>query len=123
MRVIAYLLGFGIIAFSSFLILYTRATADALNGTAQKYPIRYLAVPPVVVGVLFLLAAPVVVYPWLFRIIGLLGIVKALLAYTNPNNVARRALEWYFVKTSDQAQRMFGIIGIIFGTAILSWII
>jgi uncharacterized protein YjeT (DUF2065 family) len=123
MRVIAYLLGFGIIAFSSFLILYTRATTDALNGMAQKYPIRYLAVPPAVVGILFLIAAPATVYPWLFRIVGLLAIVKALLAYINPNNIARRALEWYFVKTSDQAQRLYGIVGVIFGTAILSWIL
>jgi hypothetical protein len=30
--------------------------------------------------------------------------------------------DWYFEKVSDQTNRLFGIIGIIFGTVILTWI-
>jgi hypothetical protein len=30
--------------------------------------------------------------------------------------------DWYFEKVSDRTQRLFGIIGIIFATAVLGWI-
>ncbi|RJQ66667.1 MAG: hypothetical protein C4519_25185 [Desulfobacteraceae bacterium] len=123
MKVIAYLLGFGIIGFNACLILYTQATVAALNGLFQKYPLRYLSALPAIFGFLFLICASSITYPWVFRIVGLLSMGEAVLAYTNPQGIYSRMLNWYFIKVSDQAQRLFGIIGIIFGTAILSWII
>jgi hypothetical protein len=123
MKVIAYLLGFGLIAFSSCLILYTGATVAALNGLFKRYPLRFLAPLPAIFGVLFLISASVSSYPSILRIVGLLSIVDAILAYTDPKGLYTRMMEWYFAKVTDQAQRMIGIIGIIFGTAMLSWII
>ena len=122
MKVIAYLLGFGCIAICSCLILYTRESVDALKGLFQKYPLKYLSAIPAIFGILFFLSASVSTYPWVLRLIGLLGIGEAVVAYTNPQELYSKMLDWYFEKVSDQAQRLFGIMGIIFGTVILSWI-
>ena len=123
MMVIAYILGFGLIVFGSLLILYTQATVAAMNGFYRKYPLRVLSVLQALIGILFLISASAVTYPWIFRVVGLLAIGEAILAYTNPKAIYSQMADWYFTKVTDQAQRMFGIIAIIFGTAILSWII
>jgi uncharacterized protein YjeT (DUF2065 family) len=122
MQIIVYLLGFGSIAISSCLILYPRATIDLYRGLYQKYPLTYIAALAAVFGLFFLIAAPITTYPWFFRIIGVLFLLEALLAFFNPQKIYNRMLEWYFMKVSDQTQRLFGIIGVIFGTAILSWV-
>jgi uncharacterized protein YjeT (DUF2065 family) len=122
MKVIVSLLGFGHIAVCSFLILYTRQTVDALHGWLQTYPLKYLAAIPAVFGFLFLISASSTTYPWVFRIIALVAFCEAVVAFTNPQKIYSRMLDWYVKHVSDQTNRLFGIIGIIFGTAILTWI-
>lgn len=122
MKAIIYILGFGYIAMSSCLILYTRASVEAVQALFQKFALKYLSAIPAVFGILFLISASAVTYPLVFRILGLLAILEAIVAFTDPQNIYSKALNWYFAKVSDQTQRLFGIIGVIFGTAILSWI-
>ena len=123
MTIIVYLLAVWLIAVGSCLILYTQATVNAFKALCDKVPLRVVAVIQAVFGLLFLISASAVTYPWIFRIFGLLAIAKAALAFVNPKGIYTRMLDWYFAKVSDQAQRLFGIIGIILGTAILSWVI
>jgi len=122
MKAIVYLLGFGHIAICTYLILYTRTTINALKRLFQTYQLRFLSAIPVVFGFLFLISASATTYPWVFRIIGLLAFCEAIVAFTDPQKIYSRMLDWYFENVSDQTQRLFGIIGIIFGTAILTWI-
>lgn len=122
MKVIVYLLGIGYIAIGSCLILYTRSTVYALKDLFLKYPLKYVAVLYAIFGFLFLISASAITYPWIFRIIGVIAIVEAILAYTNPQAIFTRILDWYF-GLSDQAQRLIGIVSIILGTAFIGWII
>jgi hypothetical protein len=122
MKVIVYLLGFGTIAISSFLILYTRETVSTVKGWFQTYPLKYLSALPAVFGVLFLISASATTHPWVFRILALLAFCEAVVAFTNPQKIYSRMLDWYFEKVSGQTNRLFGVIGIIIGTVILTWI-
>jgi uncharacterized protein YjeT (DUF2065 family) len=122
MKMIVYLLGFGHIAICSCLILYTRESVAALRRLFQGAQLRYLSAIPAVFGLLFLISAPATTYPWVLRIVGLLAVGEAIVAFTNPQKIYSRMLDWYFAQVSDQTQRLFGIIGIIFGTVLLSWI-
>lgn len=122
MTIIAYLLGFGYIAISACMILYTQATLDTLKGLTRKYPLKYLSAVSAAVGILFFICASATTYPWVLRIVGLVAIGEAVLAYLNPQDLYTRMLAWYFEKVSEQGHRLFGIIGIIFGTVLLSWI-
>lgn len=122
MKITVYILGLGYIVFSSCLILYTRPTVDAVKTLLQKYPLRYLSAIPALVGFLFLITAAAIQFPWVFRVLGLLGLIEALAAFTDPQKIYSRILAWYFEKVSDQMQRLFGILGVILGTAILGWI-
>jgi hypothetical protein len=121
MKVIVYFLGFVYIAIGSICILYTKEYVDALKKFVQELPLKVLSVFPAVFGILFFIAAFASTFPWFFRVIGIIAIVEAVLVFTNPHNIYNRILDWYF-DISDQTQKLFGIISIIFGTAILSWI-
>lgn len=123
MKVIVYLLGFGYIAICSCLILYTRASVDALNQLFRKYPLKYPAAVMALIGLLFFVSASATSHPWVLRIVGLLAIGEGVLAFTDPQKIYTRCLDWYFEKVSDQGQRLFGIIGVIFGTVVVSWIV
>jgi len=122
MRPVVYFLGFGYIIMSSVLILYTRETVEVFKKIIQTYELKYLSILPAIFGILFLIAAPSTVYPWLFIIFALIAFCEAALAIADPKKLYSRFLDWYFEKVSDQTNRFFGIIGIIFGTAILTWI-
>lgn len=122
MKGIVYLLGLTCIASCTVLILYTQETVNAFKNLFRTYPLKYLAAIPAVFALLFLIAASATTHPWVLRIIGLLAVCEAVLAFTNPHGIYSKLLDWYFGEVSDAAQRLFGIMGIIFGTVILTWI-
>jgi len=121
MKVIVYLLGFVYIAIGSISILYTKESIDALKKFIQEIPLKVLSVLPAVFGILFFIAALTTTFPWFFRVIGIIAIVEAIVVFTNPYNIYSRLMDWYF-NLSDRTLRLFGIITVIFGTAILAWI-
>jgi len=121
MKVIVYFLGLVYIAIGSINILYTKEYVDALKKLIQDIPLKVLSTLPAVFGILFIISASATSFPWFFRVIGIIAIVEAVVVFTNPHNLYNRLLDWYF-NVSDQTQRLFGIISIIFGTAILTWI-
>lgn len=100
--------------------LYTRQTANALKKIFQTYQLKYLAAIPAVVAVLFLISAPAATCPWPFWIVGILAAIEAIVAFFNPNKIYSTMLDWWFESVSDQAYKFFAIIGIIFGTLILT---
>ena len=105
------------------MILYTSETNNFIKRMIKEIDLRILSIFPFVAGILFLLSASVCSYPWVIRFIGLMSLVEGVLAFTNPNNLYGRILDWYLDSLSDQTHRLFGIISIIFGTAVLSWIL
>ena len=120
MKVIIYLLGLSCIGYCTYFNLYTRQSADSLKKIFQSYPLRYLAVIPALLSVLFLISAPAAVCPWLFWIVGILAAIEAVVAFINPKKFYSRMIDWLFENTTEQAYRVFAIIGIIFGTLIMT---
>ena len=121
-KIIVYILGFWYIISGSILILYTKETVDFFKKIIQSYQLKYLSAIPAVYGILFLISGSATIHPWVFRVVGLLAAVEAVVAFTNPQKIYSQMLDWYFDKVSEQANRLFGIIGVVFGTVILTWI-
>ena len=120
MKIVIYLLGFACIAYCTYFNLYTRHAADALKRLYQTYQLRYLAMIPAVVAVLFFVSAPAAECPWPFWIVGMLSAIEAVVAFINPQNIYSRMLDWLFANTSDQAYKALAILGIIFGTLLIT---
>ena len=120
MKGIIYLLGFTCIAYCTYFNLYTRQAVNALKSMFQTYQLKYWAAIPAVVAILFLISAPAAKCPWLFWIVGILAAIEAIVAFINPQKIYSRMLDWLFENVSDQAYKFFAIVGVIFGTLILT---
>ena len=84
---------------------------------------KVLSVVAVVIGLLFLVSASASHYPWFLRFIGIFSILEGVMLFVNPQDLMRKMYDWYLDKASDQTFRASGIITVIFGTALLSWVV
>ncbi|MCG6894347.1 MAG: hypothetical protein LJE65_12115 [Desulfobacteraceae bacterium] len=122
MEVVVYLIGLSHVVLSALCILYARESMSWIQGLFKTYPLKYLSGIPLLYGFLFLISASAISYPWLFRFLGLLALCEAVVAFTNPQNLYGRLLDGYFENISERTHQLFGIIGVIFGTLVLTWV-
>jgi uncharacterized protein YjeT (DUF2065 family) len=111
------------IAIGCCIILYTDETKDVMRSIVKGIDLRILSILPFVAGVLFLLSASVCRFPWIIRFVGFMSLIEGVLAFSNPSNLYDRLMDWYLDSISDQTHRLFGIITMTLGTAVLSWIL
>jgi len=118
-----YLIGAAWVAIGSCMILYTRQTrAAAKTFFSQTHP-TVLAIIPVVSAILFFMAASSSTHPWIIRLFGVIGLLKAVVVFLNPVGFNDKFQHWYMEALSDQAHRFTGIITVILGTATFSWVL
>jgi hypothetical protein len=118
-----YLVSVAWISIGSCAILYTHDTRNTLKRSLSALNRKVLSALPLAFGVLMILAASDSLHPWLVRILGLLGLIKGAFVLANPMTLYERSVQWYLESVSDQGYRLTGIIAIILGTAVLSWIV
>lgn len=121
MKIIVYLLGFFWIAAGAAAILYTVDYKAYLKGLLEKLDRRILALIPSLFGLLLLFAASSTTHGWFIGLIGVLGIAKGLLIYFNPGGLFETSRDWLY-ELSDQGYRLMGIIALVLGTVVISWI-
>ena len=121
MKIIVYLLGFLWIAAGAAAILYTADYKAYLKGMIEKLDRRILALIPAIFGLLLLFAASSTTHGWFIGLIGLLGIAKGVLIYFNPGGLFETGRDWLY-DLSDQGYRLMGIIALVLGTVVISWI-
>ena len=73
-------------------------------------------------GLILFFSAGAAEHSWLIRIIGLLVIGKGAVIFFNPAGLRDKIYDWYLNRTSEQTDRFYGIIFVVLGTALLSWI-
>lgn len=122
MEWILYLISVIWIASGSSFILYTAEARETVRRLIEKSDSKLLAAIPLVVGVLLIVAGSASSHPWFLRLVGLLALIKGGLIIANPENIWSKLTDWYLNQLSDQAYRLIGIIGIILGTAVFSWV-
>lgn len=121
MQVVMYALGLLWIAAGTIAILYTDDYRSFFTAVLTRLKGLWLAMIPSGFGLLLLIAASTTTHPVFIGAIGFLGIVKGLLIYFNPGGFLETAKTW-LETVSDQGYRLAGVIALILGTAIISWI-
>lgn len=111
------------ISFGAGIIIYTRESKSMIKGFVTNLDRRILSVLPAIFGVFLIIAATESRHSWLIRLIGILAVLKGGFIFWNPQNLYDKIVDWYLNSVSDQTFRFFGIITLILGTVILSWIL
>ena len=104
-------------------ILYTSETRNVLRNMFNKIDRKIISIFEAIMGVLLLFSATASHHSWLIRFIGFLAVLEGGVILLIPKNLYDKLVDWYVNSLSDQTYRLFGIISIILGTAVLSWIL
>ena len=123
MRLFLYAISFLCIAAGCCTILYTNETRNFLKRLFNEIDRKFLSVFEVIMGILLLVSATASHHSWLIRLIGLLAVIEGGVILLMPKNLYDELINWYVNSLSDQTYRLFGILSLILGTAMLSWVL
>jgi len=123
MKWILYAISLVYISIGCCSILYTNETKNIVKSIFSNIDHKILSALPFIFGILFILSASATRIPWLFRVIGLMAVIEGVVFFLIFKNLYDKFMDWYLNSLSDQTYRLSGILGIILGTAFLSWIL
>ncbi len=123
MKWVLYIVSIICIAIGGCTILHTNETRNVLKNIFNKIDRKIISVFEVNMGILLLFSATASHHSWFIRIIGFMAIIEGGIIFFIPKNLYDELIDWYLNSVSDQSYRLFGIILLVFGTAVLSWII
>jgi len=116
-----YGLAFFWIAAGTLFILYTEESRRFLRNSMAKMNPKLLAFIPMVVGILLILAARASGAFWFILILGLLAIGKGVYFLFGPRGQIEALFDWWFTSAQDRTYRFWGIIMVLLGMVLLSW--
>ena len=122
MKWFLYLISFSLIASGSCFILYTIQCRELLNNVLTKSYEKIIAASAIIIGLLLIISAFQAQGFWFIVVLGIIAIGKGLFVLFNPKNSFDNIRNWYLNTASDQTYRLFGIISIVIGTVMITWI-
>jgi len=122
MKWILYLFSVAMLSAGCTLVLYTGEYRRWFHNFITSTPPKILAALPAGIGLLLIIAAFASKYPALIVLLGLLAIAKGALVFFNPGKLFDQVKAWILESADDRTLRLFGIIAVVLGTAMVSWI-
>ena len=122
MKIILYAFSLTFIASGVCMILYTAESRNVFKRFVQM-GMKALAIVAFLAGLLLIVSASASHYPWFLRVIGIFALAEGAMLLINPQDIMGRIYAWYLDEASEQTFRATGIITVIFGTALISWIV
>ena len=104
-------------------ILYTNESRNVLRNIFNKIDRKILSAFEAIMGILIVVSATASHHSWLIRLIGFMAVIEGVVIFFIPKNLYDELIDWYLNSASDQTYRLFGIVTLILGTAVLSWIL
>jgi len=118
---VLYVLAFFWIAAGTLFILYTEESRRFLENSMAKVNPKFLAFIPMGVGILLILAARASGATWFILILGLLAIGKGVYFLFGPRGQTKALFDWWFKSAQDRTYRLSGLIMVLLGMVVLSW--
>jgi len=107
----------------SWVILYTSPSRKRLKAMLDRLGRVALGVAAAALGVLIMIAARGSYNAGFIAFLGFLALIKGVLFLWNPKGIYEKTMQWSFTAASDQSYRLAGIIMLVLGTALFSWIV
>jgi hypothetical protein len=110
------------IALGACLILYTQQTRERMAGLIGTGRDKFVALVPALIGLLLILSASSSRNSWFIVLIGIVGLAKGAMIFTNFMGLWEQTRQWYLETARDQTYRLSGIVALVLGTAVFSWV-
>lgn len=123
MKWILYVIAIFWISLGTWANLYPAEVHGRLRRLIAGIAPRWTAVVTLAVGILLFLAAPASGQGVGFvRLIGVLAMVKAIVIFVISNERYQRLLDWWFAPAREQSWRVWGLLMLVLGVVIFSWL-
>jgi uncharacterized protein YjeT (DUF2065 family) len=122
MKWFLYAISFLWITAGSLSIIYTTESRNVMKRLFDKTDRKLLSVFPAILGILLFISASWSLHSWFLRMLGIMAVIKGGIIFFNPKNLYDEMMNWFLNSLADQTYRFFGIVWIIIGTAVLSWV-
>ncbi|NIQ38403.1 MAG: hypothetical protein GTN81_07435 [Proteobacteria bacterium] len=110
------------VVFGTVSILYTDWLREFLKEHLENKNPRFLSPIPLVLGILLVISAGWSEIFWLVFLLGLLAVAKGLYLLVGPRGQIDMVVAWWSGEASERLYRFSGIIALVLGIALLSWI-
>ena len=117
-----YLVSILLVVIGAVFILYTRWIRKSMKGILVKKNVRLLSPIHLAFGILLIISAGWSEVFWLVFLLGLIGLAKGAFLLFGPKKQVDLAIKWWLRRASDQLYRFWGVISLVLGMALLSWI-
>jgi uncharacterized protein YjeT (DUF2065 family) len=124
MKILIFLIALAWISAGSFLILYTPETREWYRGIIARVNMRHLAAGPFIVGLILLVGAfsGGQFFAVLF-FLGLLALAKGAFLALCPLPKIQALTDWWLDQASERTLRLWGIVVLIIGIALFSYLL
>ena len=103
--------------------LYPVQASKRLRSLVEGIAPRWSAIAALATGIMLLIAAPASNQGTGFvRLLGILGMVKGIVLFAMSKERYQRLLNWWFDPTKEQSWRVWGLLMLVLGVVILSWL-
>jgi hypothetical protein len=122
MEWILYVISILLIALGSVTVIYTPGTMRVAADLYGKVGARLMGLLPLLFGVLLAAGAGHSRHFWPVMILGILGMIKGFFFLLGPSETVDGLMKTWFLETSEPSYRLAGLIWVILGVALISWI-
>lgn len=104
-------------------ILYTGQFREVMGKLVKGTNEKIIVGLALLFGLLFIFGASHTRHSGFIIFLGIIALAKGVFIFLDPQGYWQKIKTWYVDEASDQTFRLFGIIALILGTALFSWIV
>jgi hypothetical protein len=120
---ILYAISILLIVLGTWANLYPVQASKRLRNLVERIAPRWSAIAALATGIMLLIAAPASNQGTGFvRLLGILGMVKGIVLFVMSRERYQRLLDWWFDSAKELSWRVWGLLMLVLGVVILSWL-
>ena len=121
MKWFLYFMSLSLVFAGSMFILYTPWLKNLLQKLLNSCNLRWLFPLPLLLGALFIVSKDLLPYPFVALVLGILLLLKGISLLLAPRQIDAIG-KWWLDKAQDITYRFWGIIILILGITLFSWL-
>ena len=103
-------------------ILYTDWVKRLFRNMSSSFNFRWFFPLPLIIGIFFILSRDFTYHPWFILVLGILAFGKGIYLLISPKKHIDSIINWWINDVQNITYRFWGLVILVLGMTLLSWI-
>lgn len=103
-------------------ILYTDWVKRLVRNMSSNFNFRWFFFLPLIIGIFFILSKDFTYHPWFILALGILALGKGIYLLISPKKHMDTIITWWINDVQHITYRFWGLVILVLGMTLLSWI-